>query len=304
MFDGIRYGRYLDIDPWRVSVDGLRLKFEYKTNSYNFSRRETYPTIDEVSRRLDSLFYGSTPGVDIEWSIRDYFKIGGYCRTCTIKGGNDWSCAVLIGRYCYDSACKLVAPEAVLDVNPNKVPGDILRLLVGLLSGGSVRREVKRYDVAYDIPLPRSAVKLVQSQKSGYRLFRQNGAVTEYQGERGHDGALKVYDKTKEDDLAADVTRVEITYDGGTSSHAEHFPRLLRAGELQSGMDLREMPFAVQACWHHPDLVDILKDSVSSNTFRKYMDMLEGMEGVSLSPAPWKIVDDFISSALLEYTQI
>lgn len=301
VYDGISYCKYLDIGDWRVSVDNLRIKFAYKLQTYNFDRGAAYPSVDAVCCRLERLAYDVNCSVDTEWAYKDYFKIGAYARTCTVKGLH-WSCAVLVGRYCYDAACKQVAPEAVLDVNPNKVPLEVLRQLCLLLRDGAVSVQVVRYDVAYDISLPRAEVRLVQDMARGYRMFRQGGAVTEYQGERGHDNALKVYDKTAEDELDCDVTRVEVTYAAGhKGGHEAGFPLLHRAGPLQLGLELSDLPFAVRACYLHPDLVDVMRESVSANTYRKYMSILDGLQGVVLAPPDWQKVDNFVFAAVRDY---
>lgn len=301
MYDGIAYGRYLDNGDWRVSIDNIRIKYVYKWQRYNYDRRQAYLSVDEVCRRLGRLGYGQDAWCDVEWAYKDYYKIGAYARTCTIRG-RDWSCAVLIGRYCYDSSCKQIAPEAVLDANPNKVPADALLRLCWLLRDCAVSVQMVRYDVAFDIALPRSDVQLVPDRTRGYRLYRQDGSVTEYQGERGHDNALKVYDKTREDNLMCDVTRVEVTY---THDHkggcASGWPLLHRAGPVQVGMDLAALPFAVRACYLHPDLVDVMRDSVSPNTYRKYMSMLDGLQGVVLAPPDWDKVDNYVAAAVRDY---
>ena len=113
MYDGIPYGRYLDTSSCRVSVDSIRLKFTYKYQNYSYEKKCSVTTIDQLSCHIDNMFFN---GCDTKWSYKDFFQIGSYCRTCTISGIN-WSCAVLFGRYCYDSSCKQIAPEAVFDFN-------------------------------------------------------------------------------------------------------------------------------------------------------------------------------------------
>ena len=105
---------------------------------------------------------------------------------------------MLFGRYCYDSSCKQIAPEAVFDFNPNKVPLEILQQVIARLRGPALIVELVRFDIAFDSPCKREAVTLVQDQRRSYRLFREKGAITEYQGARSSHGSLKLYDKTKE----------------------------------------------------------------------------------------------------------
>ena len=145
MFCGIPYGLYLDTDTCRVSIDNIRLKFEYKYNNYDFDHRQAVTSVDLISQQLDNQFFA---GLDILWFKLDLFRIGNYCRTCTIST-LDWSFAVMIGRYCFDNACKMIAPEAVMDFNPNKVPFDVVQRFVSLLKGSALSVAVQRFD-----PLP------------------------------------------------------------------------------------------------------------------------------------------------------
>ena len=126
MYTGISYGEYLDTPQCRVSLDNVRMKFTYKYKRYDFEKHEAVNSIDLYSIMLDRLFF---EGCDIKWHQCDFFKIGNYVRTCAISGidpfSGAWSCAVMIGRYTFDSTCKQIAPEIVFDFNPNKVPDDV-----------------------------------------------------------------------------------------------------------------------------------------------------------------------------------
>lgn len=209
MYTGIPYCEFLDTSIGRCSIDNVRIKFTYKFATYDWDRREAVPSIDHISNYLDVMdILDLSAGIDVSWSYKDFFKIGAYARTACIAG-SDWSCAVMIGRYCFDSACKRVAPEAVLDYNPNKVPAAVAARIVSLLRGPAASFKIVRFDVAFDIPRPRSDLVLVKDPRRSYRLFEEDGARTEYQGARGSHGALKVYDKTAEMGLSVPVSRVE-----------------------------------------------------------------------------------------------
>lgn len=81
--------------------------------------------------------------------------------------------------------------------------------------------ELVRYDVAIDIPLPRSQVKLIRNMRANYEYVIQplkegmtiGRSVTEYQGQRNHNKFTKLYDKKAESHLDYDLTRVEFTFD-------------------------------------------------------------------------------------------
>lgn len=193
MYTGIPYCEFLDTSIGRCSIDNVRIKFTYKFATYDWDRREAVPSIDHISNYLDVMdILDLSAGIDVSWSYKDFFKIGAYARTACIAG-SDWSCAVMIGRYCFDSACKRVAPEAVLDYNPNKVPAAVAARIVSLLRGPAASFKIVRFDVAFDIPRPRSDLVLVKDPRRSYRLFEEDGARTEYQGARGSHGALYRY---------------------------------------------------------------------------------------------------------------
>lgn len=300
MFEGVPYNLYLDTDLCRVSIDNIRLRFEYKYQTYSFDKHSTVATIDEISRLLDNQWFSD---LEVIWTYHDFFKIGTYCRTCTISG-MDFSFAVMIGRYCYDNSCKLIAPEAVMDYNPNKVPMDVLQRIVSLLRSNALSIDVKRYDVAFDFPLSRDEVGLVKDKTRDYRLFDTAGAVTEYQGKRSSHGALKLYDKTRESDLPCPVTRCEITVEyEKQKSLADVFPKLYHYSSTQLDLDFSRLPFPVQACIVHPDMIDLLRKSCDPKTFRKHMALVNGWSQTSLIPTDWSKIDNFARNALISYTR-
>ena len=278
MYTGIPYCEFLDTSIGRCSIDNVRIKFTYKFATYDWDRREAVPSIDHISNYLDVMdILDLSAGIDVSWSYKDFFKIGAYARTACIAG-SDWSCAVMIGRYCFDSACKRVAPEAVLDYNPNKVPAAVAARIVSLLRGPAASFKIVRFDVAFDIPRPRSDLVLVKDPRRSYRLFEEDGARTEYQGARGSHGALKVYDKTAEMGLSVPVSRVELTVEHASfRSMADVFPRLYCFSDYQLDCSFSSLPFQVQACVLHPDLLPLLKSSSSRPTYLKYMNLMDSL---------------------------
>lgn len=303
MYDGISYGCYLDTPLCRVSIDNIRLKFSYKYQNYDFRRGEAVPSVDQVSRLLDGLeLYFD--GIDTSWSYCDFFKLGNYSRTCTMKG-DGWSFAVMIGRYCTDSTTKQVAPEAVIDFNPNKVPQTAFSRIISLLNGSAVTASLIRYDIAFDYACKRNEVFFASDLSRSYKQFREpgvNGAVTEYQGERSSHGAVKIYDKTKESGLSCDVTRCEITVDKKNKKQlADLYPALFNFSNVQIDTSFSELPFPVQACILHPDLLPLLSE-MSFKTRKKYLEQIAHYDRVSMIPNDWKEIERFIETALMTYT--
>lgn len=307
MYHGIHYGEYLDTPYCRVSLDNVRMKFLYKYKNYDFEKFRAVESVDLYSMKVDRLFFENC---DTKWSYCDFFKIGNYTRTCTISGIDpflgDWSCALMIGRYTFDSSCKQVAPEIVLDFNPNKVPVDISSRIIQLLRDGALSVSITRYDVAFDFPIPRDHITLIPNDRQGYKLFRdvQKG-VTEYQGERSNHNAMKLYDKTRESSLDVPVTRCEITIDGKyTDSIQPLFPALVVLGDLQMDIGFSDLPFPVVACLVHPDLIPSLKQSCDRKTWKKYKQMIETHGQRRLTPGDWKDIDRHIRSQLFRMQEV
>lgn len=301
MYNGIPYGEYLDTPQCRVSIDNVRMKFSYKYKNYDFEKHQAVTSIDLYSQKIDQLFLADC---DTVWHSCDFFKIGNYVRTCTISGidpfTGDWSCAVMIGRYTFDSTCKQVAPEIVFDFNPNKVPEDKSTEIIRRLKEGSIQVSITRYDVAFDFPLPRDHVTLIPNDRQSYKLFRESQkGVTEYQGERSNHNAMKLYDKTKESALAVPVTRCEITVGGDYSKSMQQlFPVLVVLGDLQTDIGFADLPFQVVACLIHPDMIPVLKSKVDHKTWKKYSDMIATHGQRNLSPNNWNDVDRYVRSRL------
>lgn len=104
-----------------------------------------------------------------------------------------------------------------LEFNPNKViSSEILRNIIGWIQVNSVGLELKRYDMAIDIPCRRQLCKLDRIGKKMYQLVIKDDGVTEYLGRRNTAGFTKLYDKTLESGLSEDVTRLEITLEPST----------------------------------------------------------------------------------------
>lgn len=302
MYTGISYGEYLDTPYCRVSLDNVRMKFSYKYKNYDFEKGQAVESINLYSQVLDRLYFDDC---DTQWHYCDFFKIGNYTRTCTISGidpfSGEWSCAVMIGRYTFDSSCKQVAPEIVLDFNPNKVPAYMSTRIIQLLRDGSVGVSISRFDVAFDFPIPRDHITLIPNDRQSYKLFRESQkGVTEYQGERSNHNAMKLYDKTLESDLSVPVTRCEITIGGDYNKSIQPlFPVLVVLGELQMDMGFADLPFPVVACLLHPDLIPTLKQSSDRKTWKKYKDMIATHGQRNLTPGNWNEVDRHIRSQLL-----
>lgn len=134
--------------------------------------------------------------------------------------------------------------DGMFDFNPNKLLvhesdkaiSDLNRILAL-----SSYYEIKRWDLAIDIPFKREDVFLIKDRRTKTSLLKSdkyeiriNSAPdsTEYLGKRNSDGFVKLYNKTKESNLSTDLTRLEITF-GDTETEAKlkaqlkkYFPRV------------------------------------------------------------------------------
>ncbi len=101
-----------------------------------------------------------------------------------------------------------------LEFNPNKVlPCDFCNDLFGVLLCNSYWLELKEYDIAVDVSLPRDSFFLSVRNGRKYGLI-QNSATdkTEYSGVRHTNGFTKLYNKQLEQKLDAPLTRIEFTF--------------------------------------------------------------------------------------------
>lgn len=121
--------------------------------------------------------------------------------------------------------------DAKLEFNPAKVGNSRwFKNLYQMLVQRSKFIDFRRFDVAIDIPVPRSQLRLLKDNRK-YTLLDYGGENrTEYSGVRSNHGQVKVYNKALEQGLQTDLTRIEITVDYANSSWQEFqriFPRVM-----------------------------------------------------------------------------
>lgn len=101
-----------------------------------------------------------------------------------------------------------------IEFNPNKVlPCAFTDELLQLLLVNSYDISLKEFDVAIDLPLKREAFSMSTKNGRKYSLiYNSNQDKTEYSGTRHTNGFTKIYNKTLESKLKADITRIEFTF--------------------------------------------------------------------------------------------
>ena len=146
--------------------------------------------------------------------------------------------SVALGIGFMEPSCKVNMNRGFIEFNPNKVAGD--KRFHGLLKtlGTCVSKaRLKRFDLAYDIPVSRYDCRLSKDRRM-YKSVISNG-ITEYLGVKNTPAYVKVYDKAAELHLDTDkvqLTRIEMTCDGEWTAEQleEHWPQV-HAWHSESG---------------------------------------------------------------------
>ena len=191
-----------------LSIDNLRLRVVFT------------PSTDGKESRFEEMAATLAPGGDVaykEWTqplypgrYRGSFSYG-FRAPGDLETDARRTVFILAGRV--DGATKVHPLEGVIEFNPNKLAKcpEFWPFLKRL--GRYVRSaEVVRYDLAYDVAVPRALVR-VRKDRRAYEVITGQ-SITEYLGQRNANGRLKVYDKAAESRLPGDLTRIELTCAG------------------------------------------------------------------------------------------
>lgn len=177
---------------------------------------------------------------DLRYEIRYWHSTSafGYAHQWTFNDASDKSASWTV-LACYGNSKNR---EGVIDFNPNKVGENALfQEFWKMLQLHTCTRDVVRYDLAIDLPLPRSQCRLVRDGKRTYEYFIKDDGLTEYLGTRSHHGYVKLYDKTKESNLDYPLTRLELTIDG-RSDPSDIFPRVVWRDPQMSLLMCADLP--------------------------------------------------------------
>lgn len=303
----------LVLDRAIASIDAVRIKYTYRKTYTDLATNERHDTLAYLLYQLTDTSRWMAGEYDVKVS-QSKFRIGNYAYTVRFEAKNGASFAVLMGRYdipdnavgyAYDKVnCYIY--DAVIDFNPNKVPREVYTPVISTLSSCSLTSTIQRYDLALDLPSPRSDLQLIQRPGSGYQCFIDpKGTKTEYTGKRQQHNAIKLYDKGA--DLGhpeLNVTRCEITIDPKKfKTVKELFPDIKTNAPVELSMDFSALPFQVQAVILHPDLYELLKTSVHPNTWRKYKTMIQdyGQTYYTLTDDHFQEIDRYVRQRLTAF---
>ena len=317
ILDNIPHAEPLLLENLVASIDSLRIKFEYSATEYDFEKRQTVNTVDHILEWLDSVQFWQDNQIDTEAYHSD-FKLGNYRHTLIFKEKGGASFAILAGRFCCESSKKQIAPEIVLDVNPNKVTTDLWHYVARILLAKAYKVSLQRFDLALDLPINRNLLHMSPRSRSKYTRIDstldqeiiKGFSRTEYQGNRQKHGAVKLYDKSYEIRIdnpsiaEFDCSRIEITivpqkYKGLSPL----LPDVYSDAPLQLSDEFENLEFCVKAMILHPDLIPIYRKTVSRHTFYKYKPYIEkvGRESISIDDEKIKKIEKYIETTISKF---
>lgn len=174
-----------------------------------------------------------------------------------------WAIGLNLGRNADDKS------KGFIEFNPNKCESSYLfQKFFYEFKSMTVTRELVRYDLAIDIPLPRNLFRLIRDGNRLYDMKIKQYGVTEYLGVRSNDGFVKLYDKEAESKLNEDLTRLEITLAKGTSLSTV-FPEVW-VMDSQSSLRLDDGYYALSNTQRV--LADLLRDCDNPNMYWQRLD--------------------------------
>ena len=183
-------------NEWVASIDMLRIAVRFTNDNWAYEHADTL-IVDDETRVLP---------MDT--------RIGHY-RHMWVYPCGDSSVTFGIGHNTKSGAVDMRA--GVVEMNPNKCAGDErLGKMFSTLAAHVSDATVKRYDLAYDVPISRNSCRVTKDRRI-YQSWISNG-ITESLGVRNSVGHVRVYDKAAESGLLGVLTRIELTCSGDWSS--------------------------------------------------------------------------------------
>jgi len=173
--------------------------------------------------------------------------------------------------------------DLVLEYNPNKCVGSpILDYILSNFYINNPHAEVRKMDVAIDIPTNILDLRLYKDRRDLTVIDKGSDNKTYYVGARGSEGHIKLYNKKRESDLDYELTRYELTI-----TPKEYIDKIVGSYSLDPGllisvtdvnnfqldMDLKgQDKLNIIACIDNPSLLSLLdkrkakkiKDTISS----------------------------------------
>ena len=191
------------------------------------------------------------------------FWIGHHPAVCrnnyTLKADNGESWYFGVGQYAKSPS--EFWEDVKIEFNPAKVGySSWFAAFYDYLIGAAKYVDFKRFDVAIDIPVARSRLRLLKDQRKYALLEYSAENKTEYLGVRSSHGNTKLYNKALELKMDGDLTRLEITLDYEKASWIEFqriFPRVFVAGGDCPDLVGTDLVLYL-SCSEHPEYLRLL----------------------------------------------
>ena len=176
--------------------------------------------VDEIFRTLHHLD-GAVTNIAY-WEVRHIGRFRNNFRFSTVNGASFWAGIGLNGPNGVDRRLRL-------DFNPNKTANQLGAKQILELCHFHCKRmhtEIRRFDVAIDIPCEREACFLQKDHRVYVeRRHSRRGEWTQYLGAKAsHVGRVKLYNKAAEARLPYPLTRLEITLSPALTYEEIPFP--------------------------------------------------------------------------------
>jgi hypothetical protein len=175
---------------------------------------------------------------EIETDIWTSTKLFSYHYNFSVKCANKESFYIGFG---FNNAKPDGQRYAKIEYNPNKVGNtEEFRKIYHSMHGAAYRSEIKRFDLAIDIPVERSRCELIKDNRTYEMIMNSKTDRTQYLGHRGEGNRVKLYNKQLEAKLDYPMTRLELTIDYNKASYQDVLtvmPKILIIADSQIDFD-------------------------------------------------------------------
>lgn len=121
--------------------------------------------------------------------------------------------------------------KGFIEFNPNKVFPEWYTEFKIIL-GYCYKVEIKRIDIALDIPIARNLLALKKDNRISTNVYKSEENRTEYLGVKNTPGYVKLYNKKVESKLDQELTRLEITTEADMMKFVTHIPKVYIDGDF------------------------------------------------------------------------
>lgn len=153
--------------------------------------------------------------------------------------------------------------DVKIEFNPAKVGGSKwFAAFYDTLIASAKYVDFKRFDIAIDIPVARSRLRLLKDQRKYALIEYSKENKTEYLGVRSSHGNTKLYNKALEQKMDGDLTRLEITMDYEKATWVEFqriFPRVFSVSDASPPDNLNGTDLVLfLSCSENPEYLRLL----------------------------------------------